>query len=90
METYHSIESVTTDQSDGITQDCFADCGGRTQSRSRNHYLLRTFNNQSGIQLDIIGMIVELSQFQSEILVWSDILKLVMLDETEKVAEFVQ
>src|SRR5271154_2514393 len=89
-ETYHSVESITTDQSDGVTQDCFADCCGRTQSRSRNHDLLWSFNNQSGIQLDIIRMIVELSQFQSEILVRSDILKLFMLDETEKVAEFVQ
>jgi len=90
MDTYDCIESITPYESNGIAQYSFANCLWRTQSRSRSHSFLRTFDDQTGVQFDIIWMIVELAKFQREMRIGGDVLKFFVLDETEKKTEFIQ
>ena len=58
----HSVETVTTDKGHGVGQDRTRDGVGRGNADTGNHGFLGLFRDDTRVQLDKVGVLVQVAQ----------------------------
>lgn len=85
------VESIAADEGDCVAEDGLADCLRGTEAGAWDHGLFGAFDDEPGVEFDVVGVIVQLAEFEGEMrVVGRDFVECLVLDEIEEEAEFVQ
>src|ERR1700734_464951 len=87
---HQCVESVRTDQSHSIREDCSTNGVRRAASTSRIHGRFRVLNEETGVELNHIRVIIESTQGVGDVWVGVDVLHCLVSFEAEEVSELIE
>lgn len=84
------VEPVTTNKGHGIGQDRTRDGVGRGNADTRNHGLLGLFGDDTGVELDKVGVLIQMTKRVGNIGVAVDLLERLVSLQPEELTELVE